>query len=640
MNVPPLENDFPIMTTLDIAGSYPTGLMAALGTVYNDPQELINAQLRYTAAQVDINAQQDANYAQENLEQQRTATITATSYKTQVAATMYKNASQQVNYANQILSDEGSAAYTNAYTVYKVTRDASYTAFLLDEASKVFEDKVAAAKIVMSVGMSPVYLSPSNTPSLSTISTMLGNVQADAHLAVALARTNASNYLLKEQSLLANAIIKSTLVTNRLTLIAAFNTLVKVVLKNIADPLDHIAGKGLLNTQYVPGVPLTNAIQLANYAIAILNGIISAITANTSTNSQITTNISSIGAFANSLDSIAREKDVIMYNTGNIANQTISMMSTLSAYGVTLPISPDYPYETYKENISTIQIATVAKRIALLADNSAVNARLISNALISLITSYQEAINSVEVVENSQTEITAGGWMPSSFLNIASSSLNILNEMMISVNKVVANSSAHSAISITTRASNTINGLLAKITAETLESTKEASEADDILTLLKDAISKATVTNSTVTKQLLWAVNAALGKAEELSEKLKEKSFILSRTAHNLVTPQTIAIQTTTANTAGQMNNNRLSRLDRNSRNPPVNPPNPYKSFQANIRAKTFQPIRPSLDELVFKNRITPLRLDSLRSIVETKVKVAQEVQEIKDKSGFSFRQK
>jgi hypothetical protein len=31
--------------SLDIAGSYPTGLMAALGRSYNDQQELINAQL-------------------------------------------------------------------------------------------------------------------------------------------------------------------------------------------------------------------------------------------------------------------------------------------------------------------------------------------------------------------------------------------------------------------------------------------------------------------------------------------------------------------------------------------------------------------------------------------------------------------
>mgnify|MGYP000373305790 CR=1 FL=1 len=639
MNIPPLENNFPMPTTLDIAGSYPTGLMAALGTLYNVPQELINAQLRYTAAQVDINAQRDANYAQQNLEIEQTATVAATSLNTQIAATMYKNASHQVNYANQLLSDEASAAYTNSYTVYKVIRDASYTAYLLNEASNVLKEKIAAAKIVVSVGMSTPEINPVDITTLSKISTMVGTVQADAHLAVSLARTNASNYLLKEQSLLGNAIIKSTLVTNRLILISAFNNLVKVVLKTIADPLNHIAGKGLLDTQYVPGVPLSNAIQITNYAIAILHGIISAIGASITTNSQITNNISSIGTLANSLDDTAREKDVIMYLTGATANQLINTTSTMKAYGMKISIPSDIPFDPYRVNMSSIQIATVAKRIALLADNSAVNARLVSNALIDLANAYQDAISSVEVVENSETEITAGGWMPSSFLHIASSSLNILNQAMISVNKVVSNSSAYAAISITTRASNTVDGLLAKITEEYLETSKEASDADDILTLLKVAISKATVTDSTVTMELLWAVNAALGKAEEISEKLKEKAFLLSRTAHNLVTPQTIAIQTATANTAGQMNNNSLSRLDRNSRNPHLNLPKPYASFQASIRAKTFQPIRPSLDELVFKNRITPLRLDSLRTVLDTKIKVAEEVQEIKDKSGFSFRQ-
>jgi len=87
------------------------------------------------------------------------------------------------------------------------------------------------------------------------------------------------------------------------------------------------------------------------------------------------------------------------------------------------------------------------------------------------------------------------------------------------------------------------------------------------------------------------------------------------------------------------LNNNSLSRLDRNSRNVPVDPPAAYKSFNAEIRVKTFQPVRPTLDELVYKNRITPLRLDSLRTITATKIKVAQNVQQIKDNSAFSFRQ-
>ena len=639
MNVPPLLNDFPMMTTLDIAGSYPTGLMAALGTAYNDPQELINAQLRYTAAQVDITTQNNAAYSQENLEIRNTATLAAISLNTQIAATTYKNASHQVNYANQILSDKMSAAYTNAYTVYKVIRDASYTAYLLNESSIVLKDKIAAANIVVSVGMSRPNVNTIDITTLSTISTMVGNVEVAAHLAVSLARTNATNYLLKTQSLLANAIIKSTLVTNRLTLIAAFNNLLKTVLKNIADPLNHIAGKGLLDTQYVPGIPLSNAIQVANYAKATLHGIILAIGASVPTNSQITTNISTISTLANSLDNIARENDVNMYLTGATTNQMINTASTMKAYGMVISIPSEYPFDQYRVNTPAIQIATMVKRIALLADASAVNARLVSDALISLANAYEDATTAVQIVLNSQTQLSAGGWMPNSFLKIAISSLDILNEVLLSVNNVVSNSSAHSAIAITTRAANTVNGLLAKISVELSETLNEASDANDILKLLNTAISKAIVTNTEATTPLLWAVNAAMDKADEISEKLKEKSFVLSRTAHNSVTPQTIAIQTATANRAGQMNNNMLSRLDRNSRNPPVIPPKPYTYFKATTRTTPFQPLRPSLDELVYKNRITPLRPDSLRTVLDTKIKVAQEVQELKDKSGFSFRQ-
>jgi hypothetical protein len=639
MNVPPLLNDFPMMTTLDIAGSYPTGLMAALGTAYNDPQELINAQLRYTAAQVDITTQNNAAYSQENLEIRNTATLAAISLNTQIAATTYKNASHQVNYANQILSDKMSAAYTNAYTVYKVIRDASYTAYLLNESSIVLKDKIAAASIVVSVGMSRPNVNTIDITTLSTISTMVGNVEVAAHLAVSLARTNATNYLLKTQSLLANSIIKSTLVTNRLTLIAAFNNLLKTVLKNIADPLNHIAGKGLLDTQYVPGIPLSNAIQVANYAKATLHGIILAIGASVPTNSQITTNISTISTLANSLDNIARENDVNMYLTGATTNQMINTASTMKAYGMVISIPSEYPFDQYRVNTPAIQIATMAKRIALLADASAVNARLVSDALISLANAYEDATTAVQIVLNSQTQLSAGGWMPNSFLKIAMSSLDMLNEALLSVNNVVSNSSAHSAIAITTRAANTVNGLLAKISVELSETLNEASDANDILKLLNTAISKAIVTNTEATTPLLWAVNAAMDKADEISEKLKEKSFVLSRTAHNSVTPQTIAIQTATANRAGQMNNNMLSRLDRNSRNPPVIPPKPYTYFKAPTRTTPFQPLRPSLDELVYKNRITPLRPDSLRTVLDTKIKVAQEVQELKDKSGFSFRQ-
>ena len=84
---------------------------------------------------------------------------------------------------------------------------------------------------------------------------------------------------------------------------------------------------------------------------------------------------------------------------------------------------------------------------------------------------------------------------------------------------------------------------------------------------------------------------------------------------------------------------NKISRLARISDAPPVISPKPYSSYKADIRAKRLLPVRPTLNELVYRNRLQPLRLDSLRSIIDTKVKVAQEVQYIHDISAFSFRQ-
>jgi hypothetical protein len=153
------------------------------------------------------------------------------------------------------------------------------------------------------------------------------------------------------------------------------------------------------------------------------------------------------------------------------------------------------------------------------------------------------------------------------------------------------------------------------------------------------ASSRANVTDLSLTQSIAWAVNAAKGRAEEVYEKAKEQAFTLSRTAHNLVTPQTIAIQTAAANTAGALNNNYASRLDRNSRNVPYSSPPKFSSYNADIRAKMIKPIRPTLETLVRRNRLHPIRLDSIRTVDAMNIKVATNVQHINDISAFSFRQ-
>ena len=616
------ENTIGGRVALDVTGSYPTGLMNALGTTYNYPQDLINAQLRYTAAQVDINAQQGAGYSQKNLEIEKTATIAATDLVTQMAANTYKNASSQVNYANQNVSDAANTAYTNAYSVYKICKDASYLAYLTYEASQIVVDKAAQERIVASVSLSPAEVNPIDITTLSTISTLTSNYHKDANDATILAQTNALQYLFKTQSILGAAIVRSSTVTVNLTVVSALDILVKAVIKNIADPLNTIAGKETLVTQYVPSVPLNNAIQISNYAINMLKGCLSALSTNSTTNSDIITNVASALTFTNSLDAIARENDNTMYLADATAKHMIKTASTMKMLGSVISIPNEYPYNPYYVSKPSVNIAKSATKIANAADISAANARTVTNALVFL------------------KEKFAANLTPEEDISVAvSNSLKTLNDMMAAVNKVTSNTSAYVGVAVSIRSSNTVNGLLSKITIKEADTTAAAADAQSVLDLLRDALSKAVVTNLSLTQSVAWLINAATGRAEEVAEKARSRSLILSRTAHNPVTPQTIAVQTGSANRAGMLNNNSLSRLDRNSRNVPVDPPAAYKSFNAEIRVKTFQPVRPTLDELVYKNRITPLRLDSLRTITATKIKVAQNVQQIKDNSAFSFRQ-
>lgn len=616
------ENTIGGRVALDVTGSYPTGLMAALGTIYNYPQDLINAQLRYTAAQVDINAQHGAGYSQTNLQVEKTATIAATDLVTQMAATTYKNASGQVNYANQNLSDAANTAYTNAYSVYKICKDASYLAYLTYEASQIVVDKAFAERVVASVTMSKPDVNPIDVTTLSTMSTIVLAYNKDAHDATILAQTNALQYLFKTQAILGSAIVRSNSVTLNLTVVSALDILVKAVIKNIADPLNTIAGKETLVTQYIPSVPLNNAIQVANIAINMLKGCLSAATSNVRTNSDITSNASSSVLLANSLDTIARGNDNTMYLADATANQMIQTASTMKSLGSVISIPDEYPYNPYYVSKSSVDEAKSATKVANAADISAVNARTVSKALLFLQSTFASNLTP-------DTTIAAA----------VSGSLKTLNEMMAAVNKVTSNTSAYVGVAVSIRSSNTVNGLLSQITVKENNTSSAAADAQSVLDLLRHALTKAVVTDLNLTQGIAWLINAATGRAEEVAEKAKNRSLVLSRAAHNLISPQTIAIQTASANRAGALNNNSLSRLDRNSRNPHVNPPDAYNSFKAGIRATTLPPVRPSLDELVFKNRLAPLRLDSLRTITATKVKVAQDVQHINDISAFSFRQ-
>jgi hypothetical protein len=638
--------------SLDIAGSYPTGLLAALGRTYNYQQELINAQLRYTAAQVDINSQEGAAYASYNIQKERTATVAASSLEDQIAFTVYANASSRVNDANQDLSDDANIASTKASAIYKLCSDASYTAYLSVEAATLVTDEIHKYSDIQSVGlsipnmrvrnfendasnnivlgqlstlrnsmMSIPSVNPLDITTLSHITTIFNNYEKDASNNTILAQSNALQYLLKTQGILANAIVKSTTLTTNLAVTAAFDALVKAVINNIADPLYYIAGKELLVTQYVPSPPLNNAINVTNTAIASINAFIRAISLNQNTSVDIVSTVNAAGNIASTLDTEARLNDKLMYNSDATIKFLIQSASTMRSYGAALSFPSEYtisPSQIYAEAIS---VGNAVKKVALHADISAVNARTVSNALIYL-----------------KTQFLLNTTPDSSIALIAKKSLNLIKTAMESVTKVTSNSSANSAVAITLRASNTVNGLLAQASQAELKSSGAYLDANSVLLLIITALSATVIGNVSQLQSAAWAINAATARASEVAEITRNKAFLLNRTSNNSVTPQSIAVQTASAIRAGALNNNYFSQLDRNSREPRFEPI-AYKPFQADIRAQTFQPVRPTLDELVFKNRITPLVTNSMKSITETKVKVAQQVQRIKGASGFSYRQ-
>jgi hypothetical protein len=496
------------------------------------------------------------------------------------------------------------------------------------------------------------------------MSTMVANFKQDAQNDLNDASGNVGAYIINTQNLLSNAIVKSSSITTNLILAAAINTFTRAVAQMISFPLLEISGKDSLVTQNVPSIILTCAINVSNNALSFLNGFISKIN-----NSGV--NINSFATiannYANTLDSIARSKNLNKYFRDKIQNNLINVISTMIRNRALVAIPSNDPYTPYgiantgvaaaaeaaAANVRAVRALIVtasstytaaaaaaeeavvaaadaaaaispfeATKLARNADISAQNARTVSDAMVALITAF----NNTVVLES---------FIASTALN----SLSSVRSMINTINTVTSNSSPHAAIAITRRASNTILGELNFFKEQETASLEAAADANSVLVLLNTAYNlTASITDLTSIQNKHWAVNAASAKASEVSEKLKQRSFLLSRTAHTIVTPAKIAVQTSTANNLGMLNISAASRLDRISREVYPLPPPAYNGFKADIRAKILEPVRPSLDELVYNNRIQPLRLDSLRTILDNKIKVAQEVQRVKDQSAASYR--
>lgn len=623
MNTSFAGNQVGSFVTLDIEGSYPVGFLAQLGPYYNYSQDGMLAQYRYTANQADITAEENADYAKTNFSMEQNGTILPNSLEAVKATTNYFNAASEVNYANQNISNFANLALTNADTVTKACQDASYSGYLTIEASQIILDRISTSAIVIEFGNTPPETSLIDFTTLATISTMISAIDAASLSTITLATENRLEYYNNTSTLLFNAYTKSNTLYSNLNILAELATLVKCTAKALVDPMSKIAGKESLVTQYVPSIPLNNAITILNGSISSLNAFSQAISLNTTTSAAINSNVSTSVTLANTLDAAARIQDNSMYLTGAVSNLTVNTITTLQANGGIIANPNIYPNNANFVASNLISEYSTQTRVALDADISAENARFVSNSLVSL------------------KNICLGtSVLFPSILNAFLQSITVLNSILDVVNKVTSNSSAHSAVKITKRSYNTLYGILSQSESNEEKALKEVSDAKSVLDLIVRARSIWPSAIDLPSTQLAhWAINAAKSRAEEVSKAARDKAYILSRTAHNLVTPASIAVQTYSANSLGTLNNNAISRINRLSKNVPIDPPPAYESFQADSQVKTFVPEYSKLNELVYKNKLGKIRLDSLTTILATKIKVAQDVQQINDASAFSYRQ-
>jgi len=595
--------------SLDDAGSYPTGLLAAL-TPYNIPAELISAQIHYTATQGDIVTQLDSAVASALLSTEKTGLVSPSDLKSQLDSINYIDAASEVNYANQNLSDLANTAYTNARVVSKMCNDASYSAYLVTEAFKIQTETLTSKKTLDYLAREQPDINPSDKTTKRLISTIVSGLERGAVNKVTLAHDNVQSYIEATQSILSNAYLKSSYVTNNLTLVNTFDNVVKMVTKAISDPLSEIAGKETLITQYIPKPPLANAITVATNALNSIKAFILALNMKQRTSATINSTVTNASTIATGFSVTAKPLDVNMYLTEKVKKEEVKVTYATDYY-------------SKKQSLDVfIKAAADAKLLSLDANISAHNARAVSNALLALKNAFSSTIYPEAIIYVS-----------------AKNAMTAITDILSVVNTVTSNSSPYSAVAITRRASNTIVGKLNSITEQADTSLKAATDALAVKNLLYIAMRENPIIDGPSLQSYLWTINAAKGKAEEVCEKLKKHAYELNRTAHNLVTPQRVATQTLSASMLGISNMNTISRISRTSRNVPSDPPPAYVSYKADIRAKTFQPEHQTAAEILSKQRYYPLRLDSQRTISEIETNVARQVQRINDISAFSFRQ-
>jgi hypothetical protein len=591
----------------------------------------------------------------------------------------YIYAAKQVNYANKQSEHVSNSHYTNSKLVHLLCRDAAHSALLMRQARDRLYEVIDNRNYISTIGTYAINdVNPRDLTRIAGLSSLVGARNSSAVSLVMDASQNLQTHIGTTKTTLQSAYDESTTIFTNYKITQEINTVLAKTIKFLSDTLyvivksriaiisyrdssgilqirgtsptlvsqyresSYADSSGIIHTVGTPTatlsqysdssntlhLPIDNAMYVAKLSLMYLNQLNSEISQSLATTDASST-IHNLGLsnYTVTKQALAREQEVKYYLSTAVLRLSIDNIEKLRIAGAKIyepAVLPNTPIRICDLLVNSTELADV---IATDATLSGGDSRAVELAITDLQTLFYDS-----------SGIVLDSFTRGRLVEARSILTDVLNE----VDKVLTNSSAATAIKLTYKVYNTVFGILKKVEEAQLESMRVADDIWKILSILERALTKANslTINSDIAdiNKVLWDANAAKGESEKLEYSEKRLFEELTRNANMLVTPERIMSQTQSANIFGTQNLVDAARIARISASAPLRAPEAYSGFKAEIRASQTPVIRPSLENLISRHSIKQLRQDSLRTVAETQVKIAEEVQFTRDISRASFR--
>jgi hypothetical protein len=566
----------------------------------------------------------------------------------------YIYAAKQVNDANKQTQLYSNSHYTNVKYIHLLSRDAAHSALLMRQAKEKLYEVIDNKFYISTIGSHAIDdVDPSDSTRIAQLSTLVGSRNSIATSRLMDASQNLQTHIQNTKESLQTTYDETIRIYVNYKINEQINDVLVKTVKFISDTLDVIVksrisiisyrdSSGILQiigrpttlvSQYRDSsntlhLPIDNAIYVANLSLMYLNQLYSEISQSlATTDASSTLQTLGLSNYTIAKQALAREKEINYYLSTAVLWLSVDNLEKLRIAGAKIyepPVLPNTPIRISDLLVTSTELARIIARDERLTGR---DSRAIELSIRYLQTSLYDS---------------SGIPLDSFTRGRLQESRRILTTVLTEVDKVIKNSSPATAIKLTYNTYNTVFGILKKAEETQVESMRVADDILNIIYILERAVNKVNslTNNSDISdiNKVLWEANIAKGQCEKLeySEKLRFEEF--TRNANLLVTPQRIMSQTQSANMLGTQNLVDTARIARLSASVPVRQPEAYSGFKATIRATQTPVIRPSLEDLISRHSIKQLRQDSLRTVLETQIKIAEDVQFTRDISMQSFR--